>query len=328
MRQIKYTYGAVVATLTTIETPTATAFKVDAPEADEADALLDQKPSEKEPELFLVKTKPITSSIRATVKHLRAEAGPWSRFRGLGIAIFYHLFYAFFYNLCVSTFSTPFKRAFFAILFHTLLARIHMTWTHVVISNPSTKKWYQRIPNRKTNLKVLGPTALWATAEQLALYVPAALFYIYGLNRYAEDPTHYRNVDSNVRASDMTQLFICGLVGLFIVFAVVFPAEVTLTRVQASLLPEEDDTIVPFDRTFGGKVVPAVTGGSGCVSMLDAWKTFDWAARIRLVKLYVKIFVVQFATTLLFIGMIIGELRLIMGDDLHKAVKMAHESLR
>ena len=238
------------------------------------------------------------------------------------------MLYAFFYNVWVDTYTSPVTRALLAILFHTLLARIHMTWTHIIISSPSTKKWYKRIPDRKTYLKVMGPTALWATAEQLAMYIPAALFYVYSLNRYTEDPTHYHNVDSNVRASDLTKLFSCGLVGLFVVFAITFPAEVTLARVQASLLPEEDDTIVPFDRSFGGKVQPAVTGGSGCVSMLDAWKTFDWAARIRLVKLYLKIFAIQIASVLFFIGMVVGELRLILGQDLHKAVKQVHESLR
>ena len=317
--------------LTTIETPTATAFEVDAPDSSEADALLDQKPAEKastEPELFLVKTKPITSSIRKTMKHLRTEAGPWSRFRGFGLAILYHFCYAFFYNICVGASAPLLARSLFAIGFHTLFARIHLTWNHVVISKPSSKKWYQRVPSRKISLKIVGPTALWATAEQLALYIPAALFHVWGLNRYAEDPTYYHTVDSKVRASDMTQLFVCGFVGLFIVFAIVFPAWVTLTRVQASLLPEEDDTIVPFDKTFGGRVQPTVTGGSGRVSMLDAWKTFEWAARIRLVKLYIKIFAIQIVTTLVFVGIIVGELRLIMGDDLHKFAKMAHDSLR
>lgn len=226
-------------------------------------------------------------------------------------------------NLCGGNYVSPMAQALFAILFNTILSRFLMTWTHVIISNPSSKKWYQRLPERKSALKLWGPTAIWAAADQLALYVPAAMFRLYGLHRYAEDPTHFRTVDSNVRASNMSELFFCGFVGLFIIFAIVFPAGVTLTRVQASMLPEEDEPIVPFDRTFGGKVQPG-----GCVKMLDAWRTFDWASRIRLVTLYAKIFAIQFFTTLLFIGLVIGELRLIMGDDLHKVAKMAHESLR
>lgn len=329
---IRYTLGSIVATLTAIETPSATAFTVDppAPSHDSDVPLLsaDQKVDETEPELFLIKSKPITSKIRTTIKHLRAQAGPWSRFRGLQVAIVYHLIYAFFYNLVVGRFASPLGRSLFAIAAHTALARLHMTWTHVVVSNPSPKTWWRRIPSTKSAAKILLPTAIWATADQLAIYIPVALAYVYGLNRHVEDPSYYKTAPPKELLGLWAQLLGCALVALFIVFAIVFPAEVTLTRVQASMLPEEDEAIVPFDRTFGGRVQPAITGGSGCVSMLDAWKTFDWAARFRLVKLYVKIFAIQVTTTLLFIGVIVGELRLILGDDLHKVVKMAHQGLK
>ena len=94
------------------------------------------------------------------------------------------------------------------------------------------------------------------------------------------------------------------------------------------MLPDEDESIVPFDRSFGGKVEPEDVGGSGCVGMLDAWKTFDWAARIRLIKLYAKVFALQITTMFLFLGVLVGELKLVMGDDLNKAAKMVHEQLR
>ncbi|KAL8789135.1 MAG: hypothetical protein Q9195_006955 [Heterodermia aff. obscurata] len=332
---ITYTYGTIVATLTTIETPTATAFTVESAESDETDAPLlsgDQKlatptPST-EPELFLIKSKPITSKIRTTVKHLKAQAGPWSRFRGLHVAIIYHLAYGLLFNFFSSFARSPLAQSLFAVVSHTILSRLNMTWTHIVMSNPSPKSWWRRFPSLKTGRKIFFPTAVWAVADQLALYVPALMFGTYGLQRYAEDPSHYREVAPEVFASDVSQVFICGLVALFIVFAIVFPAQVTLTRVQASMLPEEDEAIVPFDRTFGGKVEPTIVGGSGCVSMLDAWKTFDWASRIRLIKLYVKVIALQVVTTLFFIGVFVGEARLIMGDDFNKVVKKAHEGLR
>lgn len=324
-----------MATLTTIESPTATAFTVELAESDETDAPLlsaDQKPAEKtpstEPELFLIKSKPITSKIRTTVKHLKAQAGPWSRFRGLQVFIVYQLAYGLLFNLFSSFSRSPLAQSLFAVATHTILSRLNMTWTHIVMSNPSQKSWFRRFPSIKTATKIFLPTAIWAAANQLALYIPAFMFGTYGLNRYAEDPSHYREVAPKVFASDVGQVFVCAFVGLFIVFAIVFPAEVTLTRVQASLLPEEDEAIVPFDRSFGGKVEPEIVGGAGCVSMLDAWKSFDWAARFRLIKLYVKVFALQVATTMMFIGVLVGELRLIMGDDLNKVAKMAHNQLR
>ena len=324
-----------MATLTTIETPTATAFTVDSADSEETDAPLlpaDQKPVEKtastEPELFLVKTKPITSKIRTTVKHLKAQAGPWSRFRGLQVAIVYHLAYSFIFNFLSSFTGSMIVRSLFAVLAHVILARVNMTWTHIVMSNPSSKRWWRRFPSLSAGRKILLPTAVWATAEQLALYIPAVIFGTYGLNRYAEDPSRYRDVAPEVLLSDITSCLTVVFVALFVVFAIVFPAEVTLTRVQASMLPEEDEAIVPFDRSFGGKVEPEIVGGSGCVSMGDAWRTFDWAARIRLIKLYVKIFALQAATTFMFVGLVLGELRLALGDDLNKVAQQVHDQLR
>ena len=317
-----------------IETPTATAFTVDSAEFDESDAPLlsaDQKPAPKtptEPELFLIKSKPITSNIRTTVKHLKAQAGPWSRFRGLQVAIVYQLAYALLFNLFSSFSRSLLAQSLFAVVTHTVLSRLNMTWTHVVMSNPSSKGWWRRLPSLKIASKIFLPTAIWAASEQLALYIPALMFGTYGLDRYSEDPSHYREVAPDVLASDATQAFICALVALFIVFAIVFPATVTLIRVQASMLPEEDEAIVPFDRSFGGKVEPAVAGGSGCVSMLDAWKTFDWAARIRLIKLYFKVIALQVLTTLMFVVAFVGEARLIMGDDFDKVVKKVDDHLR
>ena len=86
------------------------------------------------------------------------------------------------------------------------------------------------------------------------------------------------------------------------------PAHVVLTRVQASLLPEEDETIVAFDRSFRGRVEPAVVGGKGYVSPLDAWRTFSRASWVRLVKLYAKLFAVGLAVTFAWTLVVVPEL--------------------
>ena len=93
------------------------------------------------------------------------------------------------------------------------------------------------------------------------------------------------------------------------------------TRLQASLLPEDDEPIVPFDRTFGGKVVPAIIGGSGMIGMRDAWKTFDWNAIVRVVKVYVKTAFMQMALFMLFLVAVAVELRLILGPQLDRIIR-------
>lgn len=128
-----------------IETPTATAFKVDS--ADEVDApLLDQKTAGMAPaeaDLFLVKQKPITSKMRTALKHIKSVGGRGAAFRGLHVALIYHFVHSLITNLFA---SSGMSRPIIAIITSVVLCRIQMTWTHIVISNPSEKAWYRRFP--------------------------------------------------------------------------------------------------------------------------------------------------------------------------------------
>jgi hypothetical protein len=77
------------------------------------------------------------------------------------------------------------------------------------------------------------------------------------------------------------------------------------------MLPEEDDPIVPFDRLFSGKVKPEAIGGSDKLSLVDAWTTFEWAARIRFVKIILKTLAIEAALCVVGTLLVIGELALI-----------------
>ena len=333
-----YTYGDVVATLTAIETPTATAY-TSSPESEpvgiDASLLSEEQKSGKqmprtiEADLYLVKQAPITAKLRTAVRHLKAVAGPLSRFRGLHVAIIYHGLHNIMVNLISghrgNAGSSLLIRSLVSIVTTVVLCRLHMTWTHILISMPSTKRWWRRIPSVKAVKSVILPTAIWAIAQQVSLYVPGMLFAI--AFDTLQRPEGYGGNPQTVQKIALVQLFCVVLISIATIILVVIPAEVTLKRVEASMLPEEDESIVPFDRTFAGKVQPEVLGGSGAVSMLDAWKTFDKEARIRLIKLYGKVFAIQIAVTTMFVMIIIGELRLIMGEDFEKMIKALQGNL-
>ncbi|KAI4118080.1 MAG: hypothetical protein LQ345_001806 [Seirophora villosa] len=319
MNAIHYVYGGVVATLTMIETPTATAFTVDPAQSDEVDAPLlsgdEKKSSSTEPELFYVKTKPITSKIRTTIKHLVAVAGPWSRFRGLQVAVLYHFVHHMIFQLLTALIGhRMIPQSLAAVATAVILCRLQMLWNHVVISAPSEKKWYRCFPTIEQGKKIILPTAVWAIAEQATIYVPITLFYAFNLDAYAQNPQNFGNLSEMQQKSIMLASLAVMMSGLVTAALITVPASVTLNRVQASLLSEEHDTIVPFDRTFGGRVQPAVVGGTCAVSMLDAWKTFDWAARLRLIGLYAKIFAIQISTCIFFVALAVFEVRMINGD--------------
>ncbi len=314
-----------------IETPTAVAYLKTETVRDDGDAdapLLTEheKQTTKEAEVLLVKTQPITASFRTTIQHLRARAGFFSRFRGVKVAAVITFLHVAFTLLLTGLFSVPFLGEFLSCI---ILAPLSLTWNHVIISEPSAREWYRRIPGVKSLRKILPATAIFAAAQQLTTVLPAILAQIFGLPLYLEDPTVMAQVDEAGRKAIVRQVVIVSAVYVATSILILVPASVTLSRVQASLLPEQDEAIVPFDRTFGGKVVPEAVGGSGVLGVVDAWRTFDWAARIRLMKVYIKVTMMSFAITMLFGAAIYDELSLIMGDILeHQAFQVFYRNWR
>ncbi|KAG0649387.1 hypothetical protein D0Z07_4422 [Hyphodiscus hymeniophilus] len=302
---VEYTFGRLIPTLLMVESPEAIVFEPLTTE--DPDAPINKNPTD--PELLLVEQKPITSSFRKTIKHLHAKGGFRARFRGISIFVVNVILVQWIAG--VLNIFLPFLLG--PIIATVLLAQVSLAWTHIVISDPNPKRWYRRIPSMKTWRKVAGPTAVYAVAEQFAVVLPAYLATKTGFLGRPEDLN---------TSGDAGKLFAKGfsvlLVTLCLVLFVIIPAKVTLVRVQASLLPDEVESIVPFDRSFGGKVIPAIVGGSGVIGMLDAWKTFDFNARVRLVKAYAKVFLMQTALSILFFVTIIAQIALIVGKDYKK----------
>lgn len=319
-----------MATLTIIETPTSTAFQInepapnedgdkfsDSPVSDDSAAPLFQKNKSLdgyppvEPELLIVRARPITATIRSTMKHLRAQAGRWSGFRGIALAVVYRLLEAVLSTFLASLgFSTMLTYVFAVIVTNVALAGLDMTWTHIVISAPSTRRWWQRIPSLDRVKVIIIPTAIFAVSEQACKLLPYALLKAFSLEAYLQDPSSIQDATPEFHKGMLAKVLLVLLVGIASYFLILLPATITLRRVQASMLPDEDEAIVPFDRTFNGKVQPAVAGGSGAVSMLDAWKTFDWPAWLRYLKLQIKLTALVIATSFMFGAILAGEIQL------------------
>jgi hypothetical protein len=295
-----------------IESPDALLFEPLATVDPDADAPLNPNaPVDQEP--AVVKQQHITSSFRKTLKHLQTKAGYPARFRGFSI----FLVYTALGNTIASTLSAlPLvPTAVAAILTSVLLSNFAMAWTHIVISEPSPKRWFRRLPTMRMWKKIAVPTAILAVAEQVALVLPLILVKVYGLDHLRDNPSAMTGHRQTIITLQSLSVFFSGLV---VAFFVVIPANVALTRVQASLLDDTEETIVPFDRSFGGKVVPEIVGGAGIISILDAWRTFDWASRIRLAKAYAKVFAMQIVVFILFVSILAIEIFAIAHLDLEK----------
>lgn len=314
---IQYSCGLVVTTLTMIESNQSDAYvPVDTLRSNDQDDSMPKTPSSDpllEHEVLLVKNTPITSSIRRTINHLRAHYGYLSRFRGLSLFIclsIARLFIIQFFGIPAFMNNwTGFCIASF--LADLALARWEMTWIHVVISEPTSKRWWARAPPLKTWLKIAPAVALESIACQITYVMPILVGMSFGAFKRMRNP-EYEPSRGDLDAA-CAQVYLVSILTIALTVLVQIPATVIVVRVAASMLPEENETVVPFDRSFGGKVTPAIIGGQGKIGMLEAWQSFDWSSRVRLVKLMAKIVAIMLALWIVVIVVTIGEAHLIIG---------------
>jgi hypothetical protein len=320
---VSYMLNHVITSLCMVESPTA-AITV-TPSAQEPSAKDGEKETllETGPTIALVNQKPITSSIRATIRHLVDNAGRFARFRGYRIYILHS-----FLNSLVFTFFTgalgflPGQAALSAAISGALLARVHATWTHRVVGMPTEKTFWQSIPD-KSHWKTLAvPAAIASAMPYISMYLTAGLVMLLGFDKMEPVTTCAQKMGVVAR---VLAVFIFAITcTLFLCL----PAMVTRVRVEASILSEDQDTIVPFDRTFGGKVVSKMMGGTGVIGFLDAWRSFNWEARRRLIKLYSKNFFILGALVFVLIHVVAFEVFAIMGPAIGKLMaQMKHDGV-
>jgi hypothetical protein len=238
-------------------------------------------------EVMVINQITLTSSIRKTIRHLVSVGGFRARWRGLGCALIYNLVHSLTVNF-MAMFLTAFTglpvvgRILANIAANVLCARIHMVWTHTVVSEPSSLTWAQRLSqtDRNTWRALALPSFVHSIAEIATYGLPVAMFLFVG-------PEITNEMDNeHLLARGAVSLLAFVMLNVLILL----PATVTRTRVEASFLPEDTNTIVPFDRTFNGAInmLSLDTRAARKSLFIEAWRSFDMASRIRLVRFYVK----------------------------------------
>jgi hypothetical protein len=307
----------VITTLCMVESPvaviTVSPSTHEHAEKEEKEGLLETGPT-----ITLVNQKPITASIRGTIRHLVANAGRGARFRGFWI----HVFYAFLCGMSVTFFSAALPRVpgqgvVVSAITGALLANVHATLTHKIVSMPTNKSFWERIPSKAQWKTLALPAAIEAAMPYISMYLTCAIAMLMGLHKTGQQGQTQLNKYSGLQWTSLIVRVI--LMFVFAISCTLFlclPAMVTLVRIEASILPEDQDTIVPFDRTFGGKVVSQLMGGTGKVGFLDAWSSFTWEARRRLIKLFVKTFFLMAGLIFFIIHVFLLEAFIICGSAL------------
>lgn len=232
--------------------------------------------------------RPVTSSFRATFRLVRSHGGFRACFRGMPCLVVLTILGA----LIIATFSfcLPYGLGIFVggLVSSLLLVQFRAAWIHQVITPPSALSFWSRLPPYRATLKATWrPTLIFWVASQVAFGLCGLIIGTFKIDKI-DNP-----VDLSVRILLAGLILLVGEVGLLI------PAWVVYIRIYASLLPADQDTIVPFDRSFNGRVEPVVVGGPGYASLADAWSSFSKAAWRRIVMLQVKILGVSIGACLL-----------------------------
>ena len=188
-------------------------------------------------------------------------------------------------------------------------------WTHYAITEPSNKNVLEHFPKgHRIWAELAQITLAWAASEQVTMSLPLALSRSFGLRQYAFDPSSWTTLDKSGLYMVILQFGAVLLFYLALVAFVSIPANITLRRIHASMLPPEDLAIVPFHRATPkaskeNRSSPAQNGDtsieqsnnvkmptmeqSSKLSVSEAWATITWPAYFRVVNVYVQYFMIN-----------------------------------
>jgi len=305
-----------------VESPETTVVQVYAPVSGDDDM---KKDNEGLLEIELetaVSGKPLTTSIRRTTAHIKSIGGGKARWRGLGIFVLYVLLTTLIATPLTAVLRflpRPCGDILADIVASVITARLHCAWTHKVISMPSSKSLRERMVSRAQWRQLMGVTAMAVGLQSAAVCGIAMTFRLCAL---AVRNLHHQGAPTWVLpiVALVPGIVAAITLGLF----VMIPSYASLVRKEASMLPEEEETIVSFDRSFGGRVTQFGTA----VTVREAWQSFSWASRRNLVKIYVKFSFIMFALAFLFSHVLALELYLIAGPQIKEFVHSAHNEIK
>lgn len=168
-----------------------------------------------------------------------------------------------------------------------LLLRAHTYWRHSVISahiNPS----HLRLARGSSMVILKYSPGTWlsfkATALPMSLYSLAICAWLFFGDFDINTLSSSLELIKAFRPIDLLGILV-GLVATAAMWGlVIFPTMVVLIRVQASLLPDGEKTVVPFDRTFGVKRARA----RGYLTTVEAFRSVSWSKWVHLEMVFFK----------------------------------------
>lgn len=260
----------------------------------------------------------ITKSLRTTVRHLYGVGGAFAMCRGMALDISFHIAQ---FAVATPLFMFWFLRDFglgdeerlAQYSERTLSARLQDTltataveiagnllfcswlaaWVHIVITQHTLRIWYRRLPSFMPTFK-----STWRPIVILALVNVLVRETMVILLKHSLGLYNKTDTTNGILSSRNMLLTLVWLSSQTLHLLVALPLDLALVRIQASLLPEDEEPIVPLDRSFGNSGPNGLRPGllaepRGPLSLKQAWRSLSWVEMRRLLRVFAKMLAVQ-----------------------------------
>jgi hypothetical protein len=268
--QIHYIYGMIIGTITVLEDPTLE--------------------SNSAPRGTRVHIR-TTDSPCATIQCLRTHFGSWFYLRGFIAFLLYDMIKDSILPLLLPMHSvTPWQDKLRSAIYAAILANLQIVWVQIAFTKPSPKSFCQRLPKfsdwiRVAPLPFIEVLARWLIFSA-AVSLQAAFLKAAGITDIEQDMFEPNGTHLKEKAQRGLEISIICIFPKLMEALVAFPARAAFVRMAASMLPADDEPVVPLD--------PKLRDNAP-LGILEAWKTFHRASRARFWTVQASAFVMGVA---------------------------------
>ncbi|GKZ34765.1 hypothetical protein AbraIFM66950_005121 [Aspergillus brasiliensis] len=219
-----------------------------------------------------------TDSLRATIQCLRTHCGCWFYLRGAFIFLLHDMIKTSILPILIPIPSiTPWQEKLRSAISAAILANLQILWVHIVLTKPSPKSFYQRLPTKIWNwirvapllfIEVLACWLVFSAAVSLqAEFLKAAQIADIERDMFELHGTHLEPKATRGLAISFVAIFPKLMEAL-----VALPVRAAFIRVAAAMLPDDDEPLVPLD--------PKLRENAS-LGIRDAWGSFHVVSRAR-----------------------------------------------
>ncbi|KAE8334967.1 hypothetical protein BDV24DRAFT_15428 [Aspergillus arachidicola] len=212
----------------------------------------------------------VTNSLRTTIYHLRTQVGNSFYLRGFALVLIHDIARdTILPGLLPVEGNSALKRDIRSLISVALLANLQVLWVHIVITKPSRKFLFQQLPSLNCWLRVIPTALLEFILRRLAVQI--TLFIELYLIRTVELIDFDLDLNNSHAAGHVYAL--AALPPRLVEFWLALPARVIFVRIAASMVPDDDELIIPLDPRLKS---------SAPVGMFDAWRRDSWARACKI----------------------------------------------